>query len=190
MLRRRQKPGGVQFDVGPGGAGKRDRHPFAPSVQTTATTVNGPIGILGGPGFFVNEGTIAITPGADLALGPYGPTPFGSPILEDFINKGLITIAAGGTLDVATQSSILALGSIVGPGGLLRLNAPDSGPNNYDNTGNALVVGGPTGAPDLLINATTLTGGTIKSTRADGSTALTGVLNDVTYVGALDLTRG
>ena len=162
---------------------------FAPSVQIIATTVNGPIGILGGPGFFVNEGTIAITPGADLVLGPYGPTPFGSPILEDFINKGLITIAAGGTLDVATQSSILALGSIVGPGGLLRLNAPDSGPNNYDNTGNALVVGGPTGAPDLLINATTLTGGTIVN--AGGRfTALTGVLNDVTYVGALDLTRG
>ena len=162
---------------------------FAPSVQIIATTVNGPIGILGGPGYFVNEGTIAVTPGADLVLGPYGPTPSGSPILEDFINTGLITIAAGGTLDVLTQSSILALGSIVGPGGLLRLDAPDSGPNNYDNTGNTLVVGGSTGAPDLLINATTLTGGTIVN--AGGRfTALTGILNDVTYVGALDLTSG
>ncbi len=36
---------------------------LAPSVQIIATTVNGPIGILGGPGFFVNEGTIAVTPG-------------------------------------------------------------------------------------------------------------------------------
>ncbi len=160
-----------------------------PSVLIVDTTVNGPIGILGGPGFFVNEGTIAVTPGADLVLGPYGPTPFGSPILEDFVNKGRITIAAGGTLDVATQSSILALGSIVGPGGLLRLNAPDSGPNNYDNTGNTLYVGGPTGAPDLLINATTLTGGTIVN--AGGKfTALQGVLNNVTYVGPLDLTSG
>ncbi len=162
---------------------------LAPSVLIVVTTVNGPIGILGGPGYFVNEGTLAVVPGADLVLTPYGPTQSGSSVVEDFINKGLITIAAGGTLDVLTQSSILALGSIHGPGGLLRLNAPDSGANNYDNTGNTLTVGGPTGAPDLLINATTLTSGTIVN--AGGRfTALSGALNNVTYVGALDLTSG
>ena len=159
-----------------------------PSVLIVDTTVNGPIGILGGPGFFVNEGTIAVTPGADLVLGPYGAS-LGTATINDFVNTGLITIAAGGTLDVATRASILALGSIIGPGGLLRLDAPDSGPNNYDNTGNTLFVGGPTGAPDLLINATTLTGGTIVN--AGGKfTALSGVLNNVTYVGPLDLTSG
>ena len=51
--------------------------------------------------------------------------PFGSTIDQDFINNGLITIAAGGTFDVQTNVSIQSLGSIVGPGGLLRFDYND-----------------------------------------------------------------
>jgi hypothetical protein len=157
---------------------------LAPNVEIVDTTVNGPIGIMGGPGFYVNQGLIAVTPGADLVLGPYG-----SATQQDFINQGLITIAPGATLDVATQASILSLGSIVGPGGLLRLDTPDIGPAVYDNTANTITVGGPSGAPNLELVDAAITGGTIVNAGGE-FTAIGGALNTVTYVGRLDLTSG
>jgi len=156
---------------------------LAPSTEIIETTVNGPLGVLGGPGFAVNQGTIAVTPGADFLLGLYG-----SATEQNFINNGLITIAAGGTLDAALQDSIQSLGSIVGPGGLLRLDTPDAGTNTYVNTG-TMYVGGPTGAPNLELASTGITGGTIVN--AGGQfTALEGNLTGVTYIGPLDLTSG
>jgi hypothetical protein len=154
---------------------------FAPSTTIVASTVNGPISGIGNQGFVVNDGTIAVLTGADFLVLPYG-----SSAQQDFVNNGHITIAAGGTFDVATQASIQSLGSIVGPGGLLRLNNPNFGTNTYSNTGNTLYVGGATGAPDLELDATSITGGTIVN--AGGKfTAISGGLTDVTYIGALDL---
>ena len=156
---------------------------LAPSTEIIETTVNGPLGVLGGPGFVVNEGTIAVSPGADFGISLYG-----SATEQNFINDGLITIAAGGTLDVLAQDSIQSLGSIVGPGGLLRLDTPDVGTNTYVNTG-TIYIGGTTGAPNLELANTGITGGTIIN--AGGQfTALQGDLVAVTYVGSLDLTSG
>ena len=157
---------------------------LAPNTEVIETTVNGPLGDLGGPGYIVNDGTLAVMPGADLMVSPYA-----SATAQNFINNGLITIAAGGTFDAYVQTSIQSLGSIVGPGGLLRLDDPYNGTNTYVNTGNTIYVGGATGAPNLELDDTGITGGTIVN--AGGSfTALQGNLIGVTYIGPLDLTAG
>jgi len=157
---------------------------LAPNTEIIETTVNGPLGALGGPGYIVNDGTIAVTPGADLMVSPYA-----SAAAQNFINNGLITIAAGGTLDAYVQTSIQSLGSIVGPGGLLRLDDAFNGTNTYVNTGNTITVGGTTGAPNLELDNTSITGGTIVN--AGGQfTSVLGNLIGVTYVGPLDLTSG
>ena len=157
---------------------------LAPNTEIIETTVNGPLGALGGPGYVVNDGTIAVTAGADLMVSPYA-----SATAQNFINNGLITIAAGGTFDAYVQTSIQSLGSIVGPGGLLRLDDAFNGTNTYVNTGNTIYVGGTTGAPNLELDNTGITGGTIVN--AGGSfTAILGNLTGVTYVGPLDLTSG
>ena len=63
------------------------------------------------------------------------------------------------------------------------------GTNTYVNTGNTIYVGGTTGAPNLELDNTSITGGTIVN--AGGQfTALQGNLVGVTYVGPLDLTSG
>ncbi len=155
---------------------------LAPSTTIVASTVNGPVSGIGNQGFVVNDGTIMVLPGADFFAVPYG-----SSTGQDFINNGRISIAAGGTFDVATQASIQSLGSIVGPGGLLRLDRSRvSAPTTYVNTGNTLFVGGATGAPNLDLDSTSITGGTIVNAGGE-FTALSGVLIGVTYVGALDL---
>ncbi len=154
---------------------------FASSTTIVASTVNGPISGIGNQGFAVNDGTIAVLPGADFFVVPYG-----SSTQQDFINNGLISIAAGGTFDVATQASIQSLGSIVGPGGLLRLDDTNVGTNTYVNTGNTLYVGGANGAPNLDLDNTSITGGTIIN-RGGEFTAISGGLVGVTYIGALDL---
>ncbi len=157
---------------------------LAPNTEIIETTVNGPLGVVGGPGYLVNDGTMAVTPGADLMVSPYA-----SATAQNFINNGLITIAAGGTFDAYVQDSIQSLGSIVGPGGLLRLDDAFNGTNTYSNTGNTIYVGGTTGAPNLELDDTSITGGTIVN--AGGQfTALQGNLIGVTYVGPLDLTNG
>ena len=157
---------------------------LAPNTTIIETTVNGPLGVLGGPGYIINQGTLAVTAGADLMISPYATA-----VGQNFINHGLITIAAGGTLDAHVQTSIQSLGSIVGPGGLLRLDNANQGVNTYVNTGNTIFVGGTTGAPNLELVDTSITGGTIVN--AGGAfTALQGSLIGVTYVGTLDLTSG
>jgi fibronectin-binding autotransporter adhesin len=156
---------------------------FASSVLIVATTVNGPISGIGNQGFVVNHGTIAVESGADFFIVPYG-----SSTAQDFVNDGLITIAAGGTFDVATNISIASLGSITGSGGLLRLDANNVGNTAYDNSGNTLMVGGASGAPDVELSGATISGGAILN--AGGRfTAAGGRLTDVTYVGAMHLTR-
>ena len=158
---------------------------FGKNTMIVATTVNGPISGLGNQGFFVNQGTIVVTPGADFFAVPYGST-----TKQDFINQGTITIAAGGTFDVATNVSILSLGLVTGSGGLLRLDTNNVGNVSYDNTGNTITIGGPTGAPDLELNASSITGGTIVNAGGKFTSINFGALNAVTYVGPLHLTNG
>jgi hypothetical protein len=151
---------------------------FASDTTVIATTVNGPISIIGGNGLIVNKGHIVVTPGADLFV-----TPYGSKTAQEFVNQGVVEIAAGGVFDVFTNVSMASLGTIQGQG-LLRLDNPgDYYATPYDNTGNTLHVGG--GAPDLELDHATISGGVIQNDGGEFSSIEGGTLSNVVYKGAL-----
>ncbi len=158
---------------------------FGPDTTIIATTVNGPISGLGNQGFFVNQGRIVVTTGADFFIVPYG-----SLTAQDFINQGTIAIAAGGTFDVATNVSIASLGTVTGPGGLLRFDNNNFGAGPYDNTGTTIFVGGASGAPNLELNAATISGGTIVNAGGTFTSINYGTLKNVAYTGALRVGNG
>ncbi len=156
---------------------------LAPSTEIIETTVNGPLGVLGGPGFVVNEGTIAVSPGADFGISLYG-----SATEQNFINDGLITIAAGGTLDVpgAGQHPVARIDrrarrfAQARHAGCRNKHVRQYRHDLYRRHDRRA---------ELELANTGITGGTIIN--AGGQfTALQGDLVAVTYVGSLDLTSG